>query len=161
MGDARKRWDYLVAAVERGVEVILARNGKPVAKIVRDETPNEDPRGQARTNGGLGCMSSQATTETHQAAGVIPAAPWRVRALSVLPDWQLAVTFNDGLTGIVDLSALVRGPEAGVFEALRDPAFFAQAYLDCGAVTWPNGVDIAPDAMHTEISRDGVWRILN
>lgn len=53
MGDARKHWAYLVAAVERGEEVILARNGKPVAKIVRDETPNEDPRGQARTNGGL------------------------------------------------------------------------------------------------------------
>ena len=36
-------------------------------------------------------MSSEAITETYQAAGVIPAAPWRVRALSVLPEWQLAV----------------------------------------------------------------------
>lgn len=106
-------------------------------------------------------MSSQATTETHQAAGVIPAAPWRLNALSALPEWQLAVTFNDGLTGIVDLSALVHGPDAGVFEALRDPAFFAQAYLDCGAVTWPNGADIAPDTMHKEIRRNGVWRILD
>jgi hypothetical protein len=90
---------------------------------------------------------------------VIPAAPWRLRALSVLPKWQLAVTFNDGLIGIVDLSALVHGPDAGVFDALSDPAFFAQAYLDCGAVTWPNGADIAPDAMHKEIRRSGVWRI--
>lgn len=106
-------------------------------------------------------MSSQATTETDQATGVIPAAPWRLRALSVRPEWQLAVTFNDGLTGIVDLSALVRGPDAGVFEALRDPAFFAQAYLDCGAVAWPNGADIAPDTMHKEILRNGVWRILD
>lgn len=48
MGDARKHWTYLVAAVERGEEVILARNGKPVAKIVRDETSNEDQTGQAR-----------------------------------------------------------------------------------------------------------------
>ncbi|MDO8465545.1 MAG: DUF2442 domain-containing protein [Gallionella sp.] len=106
-------------------------------------------------------MSSQTITETHQTAGVIPAAPWRVRALSVLPEWQLAVTFNDGLSGIVDVSALVNGPDAGVFEALRDPAFFATAYLDCGAVTWPNGADLAPDAMHKEIRRCGVWRILD
>jgi Protein of unknown function (DUF2442) len=106
-------------------------------------------------------MSSQATTETHQAAGVIPAAPWRLRALSVLPQWQLAVTFNDGLTGIVDVSVLVQGRDAGVFEALREPAFFAQAYLDCGAVTWPNGADIAPDAMYKEIRRSGVWRIVD
>ncbi len=106
-------------------------------------------------------MSSQTITETHQAAGVIPAAPWRLRALSVLPDWQLAVTFNDGTSGIVDVSALVNGPDAGVFEVLRDPAFFATAYLDCGAVAWPNGADLAPDAMYKEIRRCGVWRILD
>ena len=106
-------------------------------------------------------MSSEAITKTHQAAGIIPAAPWRLCALSVLPEWQLAVTFNDGTSGIVDISALVNGPDAGVFEALRDPAFFATAYLDCGAVAWPNGADIAPDAMHKEIQRCGTWRILD
>jgi hypothetical protein len=92
---------------------------------------------------------------------VIPAAPWRLRALGVLPQWQLAVTFNDGLTGIVDVSALVNGPNAGVFDALRDPVFFARAYLDCGAITWPNGADLAPDAMYKAIRADGVWRVLD
>jgi hypothetical protein len=106
-------------------------------------------------------MSSEAITETYQATGVILAAPWRLRALSVLPEWQLAVTFNDGSSGIVDVSALANGPEAGVFEALRDPSFFAQAHLDCGAVVWPNGADLAPDAMYKEIHRTGVWRILD
>ncbi|MFZ4536743.1 DUF2442 domain-containing protein [Propionivibrio sp.] len=105
-------------------------------------------------------MSSEAVTQTNQAAGIIPVAPWRLRALSVLPEWQLAVTFNDGSRGIVDLSALVHGPDAGVFEALRDPVFFATAYLDCGAVTWTNGADLSPSAMHKEIQRCGVWRIL-
>ncbi|MDP2751483.1 MAG: DUF2442 domain-containing protein [Rhodocyclaceae bacterium] len=93
--------------------------------------------------------------------GVIPAAPWRLRTFSVLPEWQLAVTFNDGLTGVVDVSALVHGADAGVFEALRDPVFFARAYLDYGAITWPNGADLAPDAMNTEIRHNGMWRILN
>lgn len=104
-------------------------------------------------------MSSQTITETHQAIGVVPAAPWRLRALSVLPQWQLAVTFNDGLTGIVDVSALVNGPDAGVFEPLRDPEFFARAYLDCGAIAWPNGADIAPDVMYKEVRSSGVCRI--
>ncbi len=106
-------------------------------------------------------MSSEAIAETHQATGIIPAAPWRLSALSVLPEWRLAVTFNDGSGGIVDVSALVHGPDAGVFEALRDPAFFATAYLDCGAVAWPNGADLAPDTMHKEIRRCGMWRILD
>ena len=92
---------------------------------------------------------------------MISAAPWRLRALGVLPQWQLAVTFNDGLTGIVDVFTLVNGPDAGVFEALRDPVFFARAYLDCGAITWPNGADLAPDAMYKAIRVDGVWRVLD
>lgn len=106
-------------------------------------------------------MSSQAVAETNQASGAIPAAPWRVHALSVLPEWQLAVTFNDGTRGIVDVSVLVHRPDAGIFEALRDPSFFAGATLDCGAVTWPNGADLAPDAMHKAIRRSGVWRVLD
>jgi hypothetical protein len=106
-------------------------------------------------------MSGKAITETHQPTGVTPSAPWRLRALSALKDWQLAVTFNDGLTGRVDLSELVNGPDAGVFEALRDTDFFAQVYLDCGAVAWPNGADLAPDAMYKEIRRHGVWRIVD
>ena len=104
-------------------------------------------------------MPNETSTQTHQTTGVIPAAPWRLRAISVLPGWQLAVTFNDDSTGIVDLSGLVNAPDAGVFEALRDPAFFAKAYLDYGAVTWPNGADLAPDAMHKEIRRCGIWRV--
>jgi hypothetical protein len=79
----------------------------------------------------------------------------------VLGEWQLAVTFNDGLSGLVDLSALVHGANAGVFEELRDLAFFGSAFLDCGAVTWPNGADLAPDAMYKEIRRCGVWRVLD
>lgn len=106
-------------------------------------------------------MSSEAIAKIYQATGVTPAAPWRLRALNVLSDWRLAVTFNDGLSGIVDVSALVSGQDVGIFEALRDPAYFATAYLDCGAVTWSNGADLAPDAMHKEIQRCGVWKILD
>jgi len=36
-----------------------------------------------------------------------------------------------------------------MFEPLKDAAFFAQAKVDeFGAVCWPNGVDLAPDALY-------------
>jgi hypothetical protein len=37
-----------------------------------------------------------------------------------------------------------------IFEPLRDPAFFAQAFLDPDSrtVTWPNGADFAPDYLY-------------
>jgi hypothetical protein len=39
-----------------------------------------------------------------------------------------------------------------MFEPLRDPAYFAQVQLDeLGVPVWPNGVDIAPDALHQRL----------
>jgi len=44
-----------------------------------------------------------------------------------------------------------------VFEPLRDPAIFARADIVLGAVQWPNGADLAPDAMYDAIRERGVW----
>jgi hypothetical protein len=41
---------------------------------------------------------------------------------------------------------------AGIFAALRDPALFAQVYLEYGAVMWSGEIDLAPDAMYDEIN---------
>lgn len=106
-------------------------------------------------------MSCQTITQANQAPGVVPAAPWRIRSLQVLPNWQLSVEFNDGLVGIVDIAELVNAPTPGVFAALRDPAFFLQAYLDYGAVAWPNGADLAPEAMYKAIRKNGIWKAVD
>jgi hypothetical protein len=60
---------------------------------------------------------------------------------------QERLAFNDGTSKTVDVGPLLTGP---VFEPLRDPAYFARAELDrvCGTVTWPNGADFAPEALH-------------
>jgi hypothetical protein len=44
-----------------------------------------------------------------------------------------------------------------LFEQLRDPALFAKARVELGAVTWPNGADLAPDAMYDAIRAHGSW----
>lgn len=61
---------------------------------------------------------------------------------------------------MVDMNSLVHSPRAGVFAELADPARFAQAYVEYGAVTWPGGPDLAPDAMYAELKETGIW-ILN
>lgn len=104
-------------------------------------------------------MPSQAVAETNQTTGVTPAAPWRVKALSVLSDYRLAVTFQDGTSGIADLSALTGTTECGIYEALKDPMLFGQAYLDLGVVTWPNGADIDPTWMHEQIGLGKTWSV--
>ena len=89
---------------------------------------------------------------------VAPRSPWRVTSVEALPGLRLRVAFADGLSGVVDLSGMVRSPRAGVFAALADPAVFAQARLEYGAVTWPGDLDLAPDAMHAAIQERGEWR---
>jgi hypothetical protein len=76
----------------------------------------------------------------------------KVVDLQFLPKHRLSVTFSDGVRGTV---LWAESAFTGVFEALRDPAFFRRASIDHGVVTWPNGADLAPDAMHAEFRRRG------
>lgn len=86
-----------------------------------------------------------------------PRSPWRVKQVEVLEDFALRVTFRDGVSGIVWMAERVHRSYAGVFNSLSDPSMFATASVVFGAVTWANGVDLAPDAMHDEIARNGEW----
>ncbi len=73
----------------------------------------------------------------------------RIVHLEARHPYRLFVEFDDGVKGEYDMSDRLVGP---VFEPLRDPAFFAQVRLDeWGAPAWPNGTDIAPDALHARL----------
>jgi len=40
-----------------------------------------------------------------------------------------------------------------MFEPLRDEAYFRQVGIDeFGVICWPNGADLAPDALHQELA---------
>jgi hypothetical protein len=82
---------------------------------------------------------------------------WRVSTVEALQGYRLRVRFIDGLEGLVDMSALIRSPGAGVFAALADPKRFAEAGIEYGAVTWPGEIDLAPDAMYAAIKATGEW----
>ena len=70
----------------------------------------------------------------------------RIVRVSVGQGYTLHVLFDDSRSGEIDLSARLFGP---VFEPLRDPLLFAQVQVDeYGAVCWPNGADLAPDALY-------------
>jgi hypothetical protein len=45
-----------------------------------------------------------------------------------------------------------------VFQPLRDSGFLAQAATVNGAVTWPTGADLSPDAMYDAIRAGGIWK---
>lgn len=74
----------------------------------------------------------------------------RVVSVTPLEGFRLHVVFSDGVEGEVDLSERLFGP---VFEPLQDPNAFDQVTIDeFGVVCWPNGADIAPDALHETLA---------
>jgi len=67
---------------------------------------------------------------------------------------EFNVTFSDGLTGNVKI---LSSHLYGVFAALIEPELFKQLTVTDGFVSWPNDIDLAPDAMYQAIKNDGEW----
>jgi hypothetical protein len=108
-------------------------------------------------------MQPNANTQGDRTSEVEPTikhtVPWRVASVTALPGACLRVTFVDGTVGEVQMKMFLSNPsiDGTIFEPLRDPAIFAQAQVVLGAVQWPNGADLAPDAMYDAIRERGQW----
>jgi hypothetical protein len=57
----------------------------------------------------------------------------------------VSTRFDDGTEKQIDVSQWFKGP---VFESLKDPKFFKKFFIEAGTLAWPNGVDIAPEALY-------------
>jgi hypothetical protein len=77
----------------------------------------------------------------------------RILSAEVRSPHRLWLSFSDGTRAEVDVWPLLTGP---VFEPLCEPSYFARATLDpvCGTVVWPNGADIAPEALHALVEAE-------
>lgn len=97
-------------------------------------------------------MPSQTTIQESSAAGVTQSAAWRIRAVSVLPDYRLAVIFCDSSNGIIDCASILTSSNPGIYALLAAPDLFAQVKLELGAQAWPNGADLDPGWVHAELA---------
>ena len=108
------------------------------------------------------CSQGQ-TPKPIEPAEVVPpirhTVPGRVVSVTPLDGARLQVEFLDGTTGEVDLSRMLASPcvDGTVFEPLRKLDEFAAARVSLGAVCWPQGADLAPDAMYDAIRIHGIW----
>ena len=74
-----------------------------------------------------------------------------------LGGYKLEIEFSDDMIGERDFSFILRetGP---MLESLKDPAYFARVFIDDGALTWPNGYDWDPIALHDDMKEAGLLR---
>ena len=63
-------------------------------------------------------------------------------------DYRIRLSFEDGSTGIADLSDYPNGDT--VFRAFLDMDFFKDFSIEYGTIIWGNGeLDIAPETLYT------------
>ena len=74
---------------------------------------------------------------------------WDVKQVRALPDYQLHVELHNGRQGRFDVKPYLSKPS---LRALRDPDYFSQVGILLGAITWPDGQDIAPDTLVAELT---------
>ena len=69
-----------------------------------------------------------------------------VKRIEYRSGYSFLVVFDDGLEAVIDFSEyLQQGP---VFAPLKDMDYFRQAIIEGGTIAWPNGADIAPEALY-------------
>jgi hypothetical protein len=73
----------------------------------------------------------------------------KVRTAKLLGDYRLMVEFSDDTVGERDFS-FIRGRSGSMVEPLKDPAYFRRVFVEDGVLTWPNGYDWDPIALHDE-----------
>ena len=80
----------------------------------------------------------------------------KLTAVRQCAPYRLALTFSNGAQGDYDLSGMVEqgGP---MVDPLRDARFFARAYVDCGALAWPNGFDLDPTQLYSDMKEAGAF----
>ena len=81
-----------------------------------------------------------------------PANVQDVVALRYLGGHRLWLRFDDGVEGDVDFKRVLKF--RGVVAALRDPSYFAQAFIhpEAGVVTWPNGADVDTLLLYSKVT---------
>jgi hypothetical protein len=80
-----------------------------------------------------------------------------ITGVEVIREYRLRLTFEDGTVGDVDFAGR---DWRGVFEPLRDPAYFARVEVDpeAGTINWPDGLDMAPEPLYAEARRHPAQR---
>ncbi len=80
-----------------------------------------------------------------------------VLKLKPLEGRKLWLRFTDGCEGVCDLDDFIEsgGP---MVEPLRDDGYFGRAFVEMGAPTWPNGLDLDPINLYMQMKEAGQLR---
>jgi hypothetical protein len=74
--------------------------------------------------------------------------------IKVAGDQLLDVAFSDGATARWSAETMI-ARDTVLTRPLTDPAYFARAFIEAGALAWPNGLELSPMALHRRLDEAG------
>lgn len=75
-----------------------------------------------------------------------------VNVISATPSSDVAfiLALSDGTTGHWSAAELI-ARQTVMTRPLADPAYFARAFIESGALAWPNGFALSADSLHRRL----------
>ena len=70
--------------------------------------------------------------------------------LAVVGDDALQLVFSDGEAARWSAADLI-ARDTVMTRPLADPAYFARAFVESGALAWPNGFELSADSLHRRL----------
>ncbi len=81
----------------------------------------------------------------------------KLTAIATRPDASIDLTFSDGSHGTWSAAALI-ARDTVLTRPLADEAYFARAFIEAGALAWPNGLELSPWSLQAQLAEAGFLR---
>jgi hypothetical protein len=78
----------------------------------------------------------------------------KLTSISVLTHPQLALSFSDGSSGAWSAAEII-SRDTELTRPLADPAYFRRAFVEAGALAWPNGLELSAHSLHRKLDEAG------
>lgn len=79
-----------------------------------------------------------------------------IKLVSIRPagDAALDLDFSDGAAGRWSAEALI-ARDTELTRPLADPTYFRRAFIEAGALCWPNGLELSAPGLHRKLDEAG------
>ena len=85
----------------------------------------------------------------------MPTSMIKLVGLSLSGSDSLTLCFSDGSSGQWSARDLI-ARDTVMTRPLADPAYFARAFIETGALAWPNGLELSGPSLHRRLEDGGV-----
>ena len=79
-----------------------------------------------------------------------------IKLVSIRPAGEAALdlAFSDGAAGRWSADVLI-ARDTELTRPLADPAYFRRAFIEAGALCWPNGLELSASGLHRRLDEAG------